>query len=172
MILDVTAGALKMYAGWNKLENFIGIDRRSGIFSHQATKNMWGFLEIKIHPTIQADMRFLPIQDGCADLLIFDPPHVQSSRSQSWLARAYGVWSDDERAHTLKIVNKEFDRVLRKRGFILVKILSDQITLYKILLSKFEFFLPIYTFRRRGMFHKKQRGALWMLGKKRRKEKG
>lgn len=155
-----------MYAGWNKLEDFIGIDRRSGIFSHPPTKNMWGFLEIKIHPTIQADMRFLPIQNSCADLIIFDPPHVKSSRKESWLGRAYGMWSDAEKSQTLKAVNQEFVRVLRDKGFILVKILSNQITLYKQLLSNFEFFLPIYTLRRRGMFAKKQIGAMWMLGKK------
>lgn len=161
-----------MYAGWNNYEDFVGLDRRQGTFSHEPTKNMWGFLEIKIQPTVKGDMKFLPFHSNIADLIIFDPPHVSSSKKQSWLARAYGVWTDKERAETLKVVDEEFNRVLQNSGFLLVKILSEQLSLYKTLLHNFVFFLPIYTFRRRGMFDKKKnRGAVWMLGRKKSKER-
>lgn len=170
MILDVTVGARKFYFNWDKKlgDNLVGIDLRKGDFSREHPK-LWTKETIIIKPTVLADMKHLPFKECSFEAIIFDPPHTDASL-QSWLGKYYGSWTQKERIETLRIVNKEFPRVLRSGGTLILKVIPRQFPVYETLLKNFIFFLPISTYRTRGSYAKqlgKGLGALWAIGIKR-----
>lgn len=166
MILDVTVGAHKIYCGWEKKLNdpLIGIDIRKGDISYK-NENMWRAWTRSINPTVLADMRFLPFHENVFDAIIFDPPHTNASLD-TWIAKAYGSWTQHETIQTLRMANDEFIRVLRPRGTLILKVMPRQFPLYETLLKNFTFFLPISTYRTRGSFQdkRKSQAALWAIG--------
>jgi len=169
MILDATIGSRKIYRGLDKRINgeLIGIDVRKGDFSiDEPTK--WAKQEVIIKPTILADMKYLPFKAEAFHLIVFDPPHTEAGLN-SWLYNYYGSWTEHERILTLRKANKEFARVLKQNGFLILKVMPDQLQLTEYLLNNFTFFLPIYTYRSRGSYSDpqgKQKGAIWAIGLK------
>lgn len=170
MILDVTVGARKIYRGWDKKLNdpLIGIDVRKGDFSVPKLKSQWAEIKIVIEPTVLADMKHLPFQDNVFEAIIFDPPHMDVGLD-TWLGKKWGSWNQNETIQTLRQVNCEFFRVLKKLGgFLILKVMPRQFPLYETLLTNFTFFLPIYTYRARGSFRNpkpRADAALWAIGK-------
>lgn len=179
LILDVTVGSRKLYHGWDKcLGSFqlIGVDSRKGDFSILrkdnpelvARGNLWADRILKISPTIQADMRFLPIREHIIDVLIFDPPHLDFGL-QSFMGKQFGSWSQSDIIQHCRAANEEFARVLKINGTIILKIMPRDFPLYETLLKNFCFFLPIQTKRPRGSMKNPTRlsdadGALWCIG--------
>ena len=176
MLLDVTCGPKKIYCGWDEKlgEDLIGIDIRRGDFSVPKTlKSQWAEIKIIIKPTVLADMKYLPFKDHVFQGIIFDPPHMDISLD-SWLAKKWGSWTQSETIKTLRIVNEEFLRVLRARGFLVLKLMPHQFPLYETLLKHFCFFLPISTYRARGAYRNpkpRRDGALWVIGQLKENEK-
>lgn len=164
MILDATCGSRAMYEGWHtKLnEDLICIDRRRADFSFKSPSN-WVKSNVKVAPSIQADLRFLPFKDNIFNMILFDPPHT-ANVLESIIAKKYGSWDDRERVRTLRVANKEFPRVLKVNGFLILKTFSRQFPIFEALLKNFVFFLPIRM--RTGAFKSKKRGqyVLWAIG--------
>lgn len=179
LILDVTVGPRKLYHKWDQKLNvsqFIGVDSRRGDFSilqkdHPKTVahgNLWVDRIIIVIPTIQADMRYLPIRDHVIDVLIFDPPHMDCGL-QSFFGKYYGSWNQSDVIRHCRAANVEFARVLKANGTIIMKIMPRDFPLYETLLKNFCFFLPIQTKRPRGSMKNPSRlsdadGALWCIG--------
>ena len=166
MILDVTVGARKLYHGWDKNlgDELIGIDIRKGDFSIE-DEHHWAKAEVIIHPTVLADMRWLPFRENIFDCIIFDPPHMECGLT-SWLGKYYGRWTQSESIQITRKANEEFKRVLRPRGLLVLKVMPKQFRTYEAVLKNFVFFLPITTYRARGAYGKefrKQEGALWAI---------
>jgi len=161
MILDVCCGGMLMYQGWNgKLgDGFITMDVRKGDFSVYSEKN-WAVGPVIIKPLVLADMRYLPFRPNLFYAIIFDPPHTNAG-IDSWVWKKFGAWSKVETIRTLRAANKEFPRVLKDHGFLLLKTYRSSFALYETLLSNFVFFLPIE--RRSGAFRYKGRKILWAM---------
>jgi len=168
-ILDVTVGAEKLYHRWHEKlgSDFVGIDSRRGDFSVPKTGNSWAAIRIVIEPTVQADLCFLPFKNEVFSVIIFDPPHLDVSLD-SWLGKKWGGWTQHQTIETVRAANKEFQRVLRKDGVLILKVLPREFRLYEALLKGFMFFLPIFTYRTRGSFKQplpKRGGALWAIAR-------
>lgn len=179
LILDVAVGSRKMYHGWDKrlgAAQFIGMDIRKGDFSIRQKDypdcvkkgNLWKDHIIKIFPTLQADMRYIPLKDQIVDVIVFDPPHLDRGLD-TFFGHYYGSWSQTEVIRTCRMANEEFKRVLRPMGLLILKIMPRDFPLYETLLKNFCFFLPIQTKRSRGSLKKKSvlsdaEAALWCIG--------
>ena len=123
-------------------------------------------IPIVILPDVLADMKKLPFRENLFDIVIFDPPHLDSGL-ESFLAKKWGSWTRSETIQTLRIVNEEFFRVLKPHGNLILKVLPRMFLIYETLLKNFSFFLPIYTYRSRGFLTpslQKRPGALWAVG--------
>ena len=145
MILDATVGAGSIYAGWNKKlgDRLVGIDIRKGDFSYKFSAN-WSRNRIIVRPTVLADMKYLPFPDRLFEAVIFDPPHIAAGLT-GWIGKRYGSWTQRTTIQTLRAVDKEFKRVLRPGGLLILKIIPRGFLLYETLLKNFIFFLPIQT---------------------------
>lgn len=69
---------------------------------------------------------------------------------------------------TIRAVNMELARVLVSNGVLVLKIMPNLFPIYSTLLSNFQFFLPIWTYRMRGSFkqpQEKREGALWAIAR-------
>ena len=171
MILDACCGAMKMYDGWHKKlgDELITIDIRKGDFSYYSpygwNPQKQGFTEVIVRPTVKADMKYLPFRENIFDAVIFDPPHLDVGKGSN-LDKLYGSWTRTECIKTLVAVNEEFKRVLKPRGFIIMKVRRKYFfSIFEPLLTNFCFFLPIE--RRSGAYHKKDgkhRRILWAIG--------
>jgi len=50
---------------------------------------------LNIKPDVIADFRDMPFPDETFYLVVFDPPHLRYAGKNSWLAKKYGILSDD-----------------------------------------------------------------------------
>jgi len=141
MILDVTVGSKKIYHGWNEKlgDELLGIDTRKGDFSIPKLKSQWADIKIIIEPTVLADLKHLPFCNHVFSAIIFDPPHM-SAGLESWLGRKWGSWTQHDTIRTVRAANKEFPRVLKANGFLILKVMPRQFPLYETLLKNFRFF--------------------------------
>jgi len=165
-ILDVCVGAAKIYQGMQEQldDNFVSIDIRKGDFSFQHG-SMVAPTKIIVKPTIIADMRYLPFQDGVFDGVVADPPHLDCGLV-AFMGKAYGSWDQHEIIAVMKKANLEIARVLREHGSFTLKIMNKDKDRYLSLLKNFVFYLPVQTFRVRGCMPSKEskNGAIWLLG--------
>lgn len=88
---------------------------------------------LDVNPDAMTDFRDLPFPDNTFSVVIFDPPHLVSAGSQSWLAKKYGkldpnTWRDDLRAGF-----SECFRVLKPSGVLIFKWAEVQVTVSQIL---------------------------------------
>jgi ubiquinone/menaquinone biosynthesis C-methylase UbiE len=92
IILDACCGS-KMF--WFDKQNPFTIYADNRIEKHVLCDNR--VLEIK--PDIQMDFTNMPFPDSSFKLVIFDPPHMTSLGTNSWMALKYGrltgTWQDD-----------------------------------------------------------------------------
>jgi len=76
--------------------------------------------KLNINPDTQMDFRKLNLDDNSFKLVIFDPPHLTKLGKNSWMAKKYGVLSENWRED----IKKGFDecmRVLEKDGILIFK---------------------------------------------------
>ena len=169
LILDACVGAAKMYNNWHKSlgDNFISIDIRKGDFTLEQKEGVSrvGKESCIVKPTILANMKTLPFKDKIFDVIICDPPHLDISKN-SFTYVLYGSWSKGERTSTIYQANKEFARVLKNNGMLILKILPEVRDNYESLFSNFIFYLPIQTIRDRGCMSSKEAklAAIWLIG--------
>ena len=96
--------------------NALFVDIREAVKGHIATH-----LTHEVIPDVVMDFRDLKFKDKTFKLVVFDPPHIKSLGSKSWMAKKYGVldpktWKDD--------LKKGFDecwRVLENNGILIFK---------------------------------------------------
>lgn len=82
---------------------------------------------LNINPDIMADFRTMPFEDESFYLVIFDPPHLTKAGEDSWLAKKYGIlsenWEED--------IRRGFDecmRVLKVNGTLVFKWNDQQVS--------------------------------------------
>ncbi len=87
---------------------------------------------LSIHPDVLLDFRNLPYHSGAFRVVIFDPPHLVSVGSNSWMGKKYGrlnaSWRDD-----LATGFAECFRVLENGGVLIFKWNETQIPVSQIL---------------------------------------
>lgn len=76
--------------------------------------------KLEIKPDIKMDFRDLKFSDETFKLVIFDPPHLQKLGKNSWMAKKYGVLSENWR-EDLKRGFSECFRVLENYGILIFK---------------------------------------------------
>ena len=76
--------------------------------------------ELLIHPDTQMDFTSLNFSDGRFNLVVFDPPHLNTLGEKSWMALKYGVLKEGWQ----KVIRKGFEecfRVLSDDGILIFK---------------------------------------------------
>jgi len=87
---------------------------------------------LEVNPDVIADFREMPFQDESFYLVVFDPPHLRHAGKESWLAKKYGILSDDWKSDISKGFS-ECMRVLKPNGTLVFKWNEEQISLPEIL---------------------------------------
>lgn len=124
-ILDVTCGS-RMF--WFNKENpraiFMDIRNVEDILCDNR--------ELHINPDIIGDFRDIPFNDNEFHLVVFDPPHLLKAGDKSWLAKKYGILSNNWKLD----IKQGFDecmRVLKPNGTLIFKWNEEQVNLTEIL---------------------------------------
>lgn len=87
---------------------------------------------LDISPDIQADFRALPFTDESFYMVVFDPPHLKKLGKSSWMAKKYGVLSNDWQ-EDIKKGFQECMRVLKPHGTLIFKWNEDQIKVAELI---------------------------------------
>lgn len=87
---------------------------------------------LDIKPDKQIDFRKLPYSAETFNLVAFDPPHLKTAGESSWIAKKYGILSDDWQ-EDLRQGFAECFRVLRVGGTLIFKWNEIQIKTTEIL---------------------------------------
>lgn len=124
-ILDCTCGS-RMF--WFNKENprtiFMDIRKVEDILCDNR--------ELHINPDIIGDFRDIPFNDNEFYLVVFDPPHLIKAGDKSWLAKKYGILSNNWKLD----IKQGFDecmRVLKPNGTLIFKWNEEQVNLTEIL---------------------------------------
>ncbi|QNB46837.1 SAM-dependent methyltransferase [Thermanaerosceptrum fracticalcis] len=123
-VLDATAGSRMI---WFDKQNSdaLYMDNR------QLTTTLCDGRVLNINPDVIADFRNMPFPDNTFYLVVFDPPHLRKAGNNSWLAKKYGLltenWKDD-----IAKGFKECMRVLKPNGTLIFKWNEEQIKLSEI----------------------------------------
>jgi ubiquinone/menaquinone biosynthesis C-methylase UbiE len=124
-ILDCCCGSKMFYFEKQNKDVLFGDIRNEGYILCDGRK-----LEIK--PDMQIDFRNMPFDNNSFKVVIFDPPHLHKLGKNSWMAKKYGVlsdnWQDD-----IKKGFKECFRVLEDFGVLVFKWNETQIKVSEIL---------------------------------------
>lgn len=88
--------------------------------------------KLEVRPDVVADFRDMPYEDESFKLVVFDPPHLLKAGEQSWLAKKYGLLSENWKEDIRKGF-KECFRVLELNGILIFKWNEDQIKVKEIL---------------------------------------
>ena len=76
--------------------------------------------KLEIKPDTFGDFRKMDYADNTFDLVVFDPPHLNTAGKNSWLAQKYGVLADNWQ-EDIKAGFEECFRVLRPFGTLVFK---------------------------------------------------
>lgn len=76
--------------------------------------------ELHIKPDMIMDFRELNFHDNTFNLVVFDPPHLKKLGKNSWMAKKYGVLSEDWE-EDIKKGFSECWRVLKNEGILIFK---------------------------------------------------
>ena len=87
---------------------------------------------LNIKPDIVADFRDMPFPDNTFYLVIFDPPHLRYAGDESWLAKKYGVLSNNWQEDIWRGFT-ECMRVLKPNGVLIFKWNEEQVKLSEVL---------------------------------------
>lgn len=124
-ILDATAGSRMIWFDKQHPE-VLYMDNR------QLTTTLCDGRTLNINPDIIADFRDMPFDDNTFYLVVFDPPHLLKVGDNSWLAKKYGVLSENWQ-HDIKQGFKECMRVLKPNGVLIFKWNEEQVKLKDVL---------------------------------------
>jgi len=91
-----------------------------------------GQRRFRVSPNVQADFRALPFPTGYFQMVVFDPPHFDTTGPQSWLRLKYGTLDGDWRS-MLRDGFSECFRVLGPGGTLVFKWNEYQIAVAEIL---------------------------------------
>lgn len=104
------------------------LDATSGMKGIWRGKNVSNILFLDVNkdvkPDIVASNENLPFRDGSFEKVVFDPPQFVLSKAENALPihKRYGFWlRKQDFFDNLKAVNKEFSRVLKEDGSLLMK---------------------------------------------------
>lgn len=112
-VLDVCCGSRMFYFDRNS-EDILFCDKR------KEDHILCDGRELKIQPDIQCDFTNLPFEDDRFNLVVFDPPHMNSLGKTSWMAKKYGVLEEGWQG-TIANGFSECFRVLRNGGVLVFK---------------------------------------------------
>jgi 23S rRNA G2069 N7-methylase RlmK/C1962 C5-methylase RlmI len=124
-ILDATAGSRMIWFDKDN-DDVLYMDNR------QFTDILCDGRTLNVNPDIIADFRNMPFEDEAFYLVVFDPPHLKMAGQNSWLAKKYGVLTDDWR-EDISQGFKECMRVLKPNGTLIFKWNEEQIKLAEVL---------------------------------------
>lgn len=124
-VLDATCGSRMI---WFDKQNsdVLYMDNR------QLTDTLCDGRTLNVNPDIIADFRNMPFENETFYLVIFDPPHLRSAGNDSWLAKKYGMLSDNWKQD----IAQGFDecmRVLKPNGTLIFKWNEDQVRLSDVM---------------------------------------
>ena len=88
--------------------------------------------KLDIKPDFVGDFRNMQFEDNSFYMVVFDPPHLVKAGENSWLAKKYGVLSDNWK-EDIKKGFSECMRVLKPNGTLIFKWNENQIKLAEIL---------------------------------------
>lgn len=91
-----------------------------------------GSRTLLVKPDIKMDFRNMPYKDNSFKVVVFDPPHLIHAGTGSWLAKKYGILSNDWKTY-LKAGFDECMRVLEPDGILVFKWNEEQIKLNDVL---------------------------------------
>lgn len=130
-VLDVCCGS-RMFWFDRKDNRAVFVDKRKENHTLADKSSKGGSRQLIVDPDIMADFTNLPFDDNSFYLVVFDPPHLQSAGTKSWLAKKYGKlhgdWADDMRRGF-----SECFRVLKQNGTLIFKWNECQIPLRVVL---------------------------------------
>lgn len=124
-IIDVCCGS-KMFWLNKENPNVMFCDNR------QLDDTLCDGRKLHIKPDVVADFTHLPFEDKSFKLCIFDPPHLKSIGTNSWLAKKYGRL-DENWASMIKQGFDECMRILENNGVLIFKWNETDITVKQIL---------------------------------------
>lgn len=87
---------------------------------------------LNINPDVVADFRKMPFPDNTFYLVVFDPPHLLKAGKNSWLAKKYGVLSQNWKQDIAQGFS-ECMRVLKPNGTLIFKWNEEQVKLSEVL---------------------------------------
>jgi len=87
---------------------------------------------LNIKPDVIADFRNMPFEDNTFYLVVFDPPHLRYAGEKSWLAKKYGILSEDWKSDIAQGF-RECMRVLKPNGTLIFKWNEEQVKLSEVL---------------------------------------
>mgnify|MGYP002280889306 CR=1 FL=1 len=76
--------------------------------------------KLEIKPDILMDFRKLDFDDKSFQLVVFDPPHLKRIGKTSWMAKKYGILSDNWE-NDLRLGFTECFRILKNNGVLIFK---------------------------------------------------
>ena len=86
---------------------------------------------LNVHPNVIADFRNMPFDNERFKLVVFDPPHLIQAGTESWLAKKYGILTDNWKEDLRQGFN-ECMRVLAKDGVLIFKWNEQQLSIQEI----------------------------------------
>mgnify|MGYP001161529821 FL=1 len=124
-ILDATCGSRMI---WFDKENpdVVYMDNR------ELTDILCDGRVLNINPDVVADFRDMPFEDNTFYLVVFNPPHLIKAGKNSWLAKKYGVLSQNWKQDIAQGF-RECMRVLKPNGILIFKWNEEQVKLSEVL---------------------------------------
>lgn len=116
LILDACCGSKMFWFNKNN-PNVLFVDKRSETVT---AKDRDKIRTIEVKPDIVADFTNLPFEDNSFYLVVFDPPHLKSLGSTSWMAKKYGKLPDNWQ-DLIRDGFNECMRVLKPKGTLIFK---------------------------------------------------
>lgn len=128
LILDACCGS-RMF--WFDKQNplTLFVDKRSETVT---AKDRDKIRTIEIKPDVIADFTNLPFEDNSFYMVVFDPPHLKSLGSTSWMAKKYGKLPGDWKP-LIRDGFKECMRVLKPNGTLIFKWNESEIKAVEVL---------------------------------------
>ena len=130
-VIDICCGS-KMFWFDRNNPSAVFCDKRQERHELKDRSSRSGCRELIINPDLQADFTNLPFQDASFSLVVFDPPHLKTNGSKSWLAKKYGKLGENWRAE-LQMGFTEGFRVLKPDGVLIFKWNEHEIPVSAIL---------------------------------------
>lgn len=124
-VLDATAGSRMIWFD-KQNKDVLYMDNR------QLRTTLCDGRTLNINPDIIADFREIPFEDDTFYLVVFDPPHLLKAGENSWLAKKYGVLSDNWQ-EDIKQGFEECMRVLKPNGTLVFKWNEEQVKLREVI---------------------------------------